>query len=148
VIFFTDMGRVPGVEGTASPEAWQAIRDQVDPNRELVWIAEGLDPSYLRVFDGLYVFKITHRDFPDDYLKAARWARQVRAYGPDKLWIGTIMPGWDDPRARDIPGGFRFPSPPHRRDREDGGFLRKTFQAAQESQPDWLLVVSWNEWVE
>src|SRR5262245_38997513 len=148
VIFFTDMGRVPGVDGTASPDAWRAIRDQVDPNRQMVWIAEGLDPSYLRVFDGLYVFKVTHRVFPDDYVKEARWAGQARAYGADKLWIGTMMPGWDDTRVRAVPGGFRTPSPPHFRDREDGGFLRKTFQAAMDSRPDWMLVVSWNEWVE
>ena len=148
VVFFTDMGRVAD---SAPVEAWRAIRDRVDPDRGMVWIAEGLDPSYLNVFDGLYVLKITHAAYPDDYLKEPRWARQARAYGADKLWVGTVSPGWDDHIARSQPcdtAGCWLPAPPHVRDREGGGFLAKTFQAAMESQPNWLLVNSWNEFIE
>ena len=151
VIFFVDMPRVPG--GAEDPKAaWQQIRSRVDPRNEQVWIAEGLDPSYLQIFDGLYVFKISHRDWPDDYLKLPRWGDQVRQWearlGTPKLWMATIMPGWDDSRTAGKPEQLRDPSPAHGRDREDGHFYRKTFEKACESRPDWLFVTTFNEWVE
>ncbi|MDO8672120.1 MAG: glycoside hydrolase family 99-like domain-containing protein, partial [Dehalococcoidia bacterium] len=34
------------------------------------------------------------------------------------------------------------------RSREDGGFYNATFTAAINSQPDWIVITSWNEWVE
>ena len=151
VLFFTDVYRVPTRSGQTPQEAWAAIRQRVDPNGQSWWIAEGLDPSYLSVFDGLYVHKITHRDYPNDYLKAPRWAERVRAWeartGRPKLWIATLMPGWDDTRAGCRPD-VRVPSAPHRRDRENGNFYRATFEAALRSAPDWLWVNSFNEWVE
>lgn len=150
VIFFTDMLRVP--DGAVDPKAaWRQIRSKVDPNNDQIWIAEGLDPSYLTVFDGLYVIKITHRDYPDDYLKLPRWGNQVRQWATTlaapKIWVATTMPGWDDTRAADMPD-LRDPSPPSRRDREDGLFYRKTFEKACESRPDWIYIASFNEWVE
>ncbi|NJM39970.1 MAG: hypothetical protein HC853_03935 [Anaerolineae bacterium] len=42
----------------------------------------------------------------------------------------------------------RSPTLPHRRDREDGALYQATFDAALESKPDWLLLSSFNEWVE
>jgi len=148
VIFFADMQRVPG----GSPvEAWRAIRDRVDPDRQTWWIAEGLDPSYLSVFDGLYVYKITHATDPGCYAKAGRWAEWVRSaeqtYGCPKLWVGTISPGYDDTRAG-CKSDARVPSAAQRRERDSGTFYRATYDAAAASGPDWLLVQSFNEWVE
>ena len=151
VIFFTDVYRVPVENGQTPQQAWAAIRRQVDPDGQVWWIAEGLDPSYLTTFDGLYVYKITHADYPNDYVKASRWAGQVRAWeqrtGKPKLWIATLTPGWDDMRSGCKPD-VRVPSKPHRRDREDGAFYRATFDAALRSNPDWLWIHSFNEWVE
>jgi hypothetical protein len=151
VIFFTDVYRVPVEAGQTPQQAWAAIRSQVDPQGQVWWMAEGLDPSYLATFDGLYVYKITHADYPNDYVKASRWASQVRSWeqrtGKPKLWIATLTPGWDDTRAGCKPD-VRVPSKPHRRDREDGAFYRATFDAALKSNPDWLWIHSFNEWVE
>ncbi|NPV07961.1 MAG: hypothetical protein HPY83_08365 [Anaerolineae bacterium] len=150
VIFFSDMYRVP--TGGSSPQAaWQEIRDRVDPHRDTWWIAEGLDPSYLSVFDGLYVYKITHASDPAAYLKAGRWAEAVRqaeaSAGQPKLWVGTISPGYDD-RHAGCKSDVRVPSGAQYRDREGGAFYRATYDAAVASNPDWLLVQSFNEWVE
>lgn len=151
VIFFTDVYRVPVTGGQTPQEAWAAIRAQVDPNHSAWWIAEGLDPSFLSVFDGLYVHKITHAKWPNDYVKMPRWAGWVRSWeqqtGQPKLWVATLMPGWDDTRAGCKPD-IRVPSEPHRRDRENGAFYRATFNAAMQSLPDVLWINSWNEWVE
>jgi hypothetical protein len=149
VLFFIDVYRTPG--GQTPQQFWAAVRDEVDPQRQAWWIAEGLDPSYLTVFDGLFVFKITHADYPNDYLKASRWAKRVREWaqqtGQPKLWLATISPGWDDLRAG-CRADVRVPNTPHRRDREDGALYQATFDAALQSNPDWLLLSSFNEWVE
>ncbi len=150
VLFFVDVYRTPAA-GQTPQQFWAAVRDEVDLQRQTWWIAEGLDASYLAVFDGLFVFKITHADYPNDYLKASRWAGRVEQWeqqtGQSKLWLATISPGWDDLRAG-CRADVRVPTPPHRRDREDGALYRATFDAALDSNPDWLLLSSFNEWVE
>lgn len=150
VIFFTDVGRVPRHDGSAVA-AWAAIREQADPDRGSWWIAEGLDAGFLSVFDGLWVYNVTHATSPNDYVKAMRWATNVRAWeqrtGRPKLWVATLMPGSDDSRAscrQDV----RLAAPPRVRAREDGAFYRATFAAALASQPDLLWINSFNEWVE
>lgn len=151
VIFFTDLYRVPTAPGQSPQDAWAEIRAEADPDHAAWWIAEGLDSSYLAVFDGLYVYKIVHASYPDAYLKAAQWAAEVRAWeektGQRKLWWATISPGWDDLRSA-CASDIRVPSEPFRRDRADGSFYRSTFEAALASQPDGLWINSYNEWVE
>ncbi len=151
VIFFTDVYRTPAGSGLTPQQYWATVRDQVDPQRQTWWIAEGLDPSYLNVFDGLYVFKISHAAYPHDYQKSPRWAGRVRAWeqqtGQPKLWIATISPGWDDLRSGCKPD-VRVDNTSHRLDRADGAVYQATFAAALESNPDWLIVASFNEWVE
>jgi hypothetical protein len=151
VLIFADIYRVPRGEGQTPQQAWESIRARVDPERRSIWIGEGLDPSYLAVFDGLYVYKITHADYPNDYVKASRWADGVRRWerdtGRQKLWMATISPGWDDLRSGCQPD-VRVPSKPHKADRADGGFYRATLNAAVASRPDWLWLNSFNEWVE
>jgi hypothetical protein len=151
VIFFTDMPRIPTAPGQTPQQAWAAVRAAADPGGQSIWIAEGLDASYLAVFDGIYVLKITHAAYPDDYVKATRWASQVRAWeqqtGKPKLWLGTVTPGWDDLRSGCRPD-IRVPSAPHQRARDNGDFYRATFDAALQSGADILYVYSFNEWVE
>jgi hypothetical protein len=151
VLFFTDVYRVPTAPGQTAQAAWASIRAQVDPAGNAWWIAEGLDPSYLSVFDGLWVYKITHATYPQAYLKAGQWATSVRAWetrtGRRKLWIATLSPGWDDTRAG-CKADVRVPSAAHKQERGEGAFYRATLDAALASQPDWLWINSLNEWVE
>ncbi len=151
VIFFTDVYRAPAANGQTPQQYWAAIRQQVDPQRQVIWIAEGLDPSYLDAFDGLYVFKITHAAYPHDYQKSAYWGDRVRQWanksGQSKLWIATITPGWDDRRA-DCKPDVRIDNTAHRLERANGSIYKATFNAALKSNPDWLIVGSFNEWIE
>ncbi|MDM8528908.1 hypothetical protein QUF58_11965 [Anaerolineales bacterium HSG24] len=147
VIFFTDIHRVPTRAGQSSQQFWSEVRQQVDPQRQTMWIAEGLDFSYLSEFDGQYVFKITHTTSVNDYRKNGSWAKRVRQAGDSKLWAATISPGWDDLNAG-CKSDVREPAPPHRVDRADGAYFRATFDAALQGNPDWLIVGSFNEWVE
>ena len=151
VIFFTDVYRTTAASSHAPQVFWANIREMVDPQRQTIWIAEGLDSSYLETFDGMYVFKVNHANAPHDYEKSSQWAQQVRAWEAHtdqaKLWVATISPGWDDLRSGCKPD-VRVPNPRHRLERANGTLYEANFQAALNSNPDWLIVGSFNEWVE
>lgn len=162
IILFSDLYRVPDPAGNrpasdkdvaTAVARWREIRQAVDPNHTTWWIAEGLQPDYLAVFDGLYVYKIDHACCPTAYRGARRWAGWVRDWerrtGQPKLWIGTVMPGWDDlnsaqPQCADL----RVSSAPFARDRENGAYYARTWEAVLPTQPDLILIHSFNEWVE
>lgn len=125
-----------------SVEAWAAIRNQVDPNRDSYWIAEGTDISYQAVFDGHHLYSIAWAGSPAAQL--LNWGNRVRGYEADqqvnRLWVATIMPGYDDTR---LPRSNAFAVP-----RRGGDYYRETWQGALASQPDMLILTSFNEWLE
>ncbi|MBI4319834.1 MAG: glycoside hydrolase family 99-like domain-containing protein [Chloroflexi bacterium] len=135
VIFFWHTRQLP--VGT-----WQRIRDQVDPQRSTMWIAEGDDPSYLQAFDGIHMYSIAWSTNPASTLssfagKVALWQTQL---GTPKAWVATVMPGYDD-RTTGRPNAFI-------RDRQDGQYYTSTWNAAMATSPDWIVITSFNEWVE
>jgi hypothetical protein len=158
VIVFNNLSRVPMANGRMCAsrqqciQAWKEIRDQVEPYFPSFWMGEGLDFQYLDVFDGIYLIKVTHRVAPNDYVRAPTWARAARAAaastGKPKLWMATVMPGWDDTKTEGAAFDLREAAPTFRRDREDGRFFAATWEAALQSQPDWVLLNSFNEWAE
>jgi Glycosyl hydrolase family 99/Bacterial SH3 domain len=117
---------------------WANIREQVDPDHQQIWIAEGVDISYQQVFDGHHLYSIAWSSDVNQTL--ADWAGRVRGAGADRIWVATVMPGYDDTRT-DRPGRFA-------RERDNGNFYRATWQAAINSHPDLVVVDSFNEWVE
>ena len=127
-----------------SPGAWQAIRDQVDPGHTSIWIAEGIDMSYQSVFDGHHLYSVTWNpptDVGATANKFSRWVQQARdRYGSYRYWVATAMPGYNDTRTG---RGNAFA-----RGREDGAYYAQTWQAAITSNPDWVIITSFNEWPE
>ncbi|MCP4538451.1 MAG: hypothetical protein GY832_15050 [Chloroflexi bacterium] len=156
IIIFSDMYRVPGATGaqpTSSIARWTEIRQAVDPDHNTWWIAEGLEPDYLSIFNGLYVYKIDHACCPNSYASAPRWAGWVRDWerqtGQTKLWIGTVMPGWNDLNSSQSHcTDLRVSSDPFARDRADGTYYAQTWEAVLPTQPDFVVLHSFNEWVE
>jgi uncharacterized protein YraI len=123
---------------------WLAIRNQVDPNRSTIWIAEGVSGCciYNGAMDGMYAFNLAWANG-----SAARFAREQRAVAAagGSMYIPTIHPGWDEDliAARD-----GRPNPTSPRNRAGGAFLRQSFNGAVASGADVILVVSWNEFME
>lgn len=125
-------------------DTWRAIRDQVDPGRGSIWIAEGIDMSYQAVFDGHHLYSVTWNPPSDVFTTAnkfSRWMQDARnRYGSHRYWVATVMPGYDDTRTG---RGNAFA-----RGREDGAYYVRTWQAAIGSNPDWIIITSFNEWPE
>jgi uncharacterized protein YgiM (DUF1202 family) len=125
-----------------SVDEWVAIRNQVDPNGDSLWIAEGVDLAYQAVFDGHHLYSIAWAVSPAAQL--AQWGDRVRSYEAenqvDRLWVATAMPGYDD---TGLARADAFVTP-----RRDGDYYRETWQGAVASQPDMIIITSFNEWLE
>ncbi len=154
LLLFTDMSRPWGGDGRALA-GWERIRAATDPDHKLIWMAEGLYTLYNPLFDGLYIYRIDHRDYPQSWLKQPRFAnllRGVEAQG--NLPIGglyfadTIAPGYDDTHSVNAIFDVRSPQPAFARDRREGVYYADTFAVTAQTGGDFLLVKSYNEWVE
>ena len=120
-----------------APGEWPALRMQVDPGNTTLWIAEGVSTQWLNAFDGLHLYNVAwSRDFA---ATASKFALPTRKLG--RLWVGTAMPGWNDTKVRGRAGA-------HAKDRANGQFYRDSFAAAAASNPDLLVITSFNEWME
>ena len=97
-------------------DTWAGIRSQVDPGYNSLWIGEGVDTSQLSVFDGHYLYSNTWNP-PADLTSvnqkfAGRVAELRQATGAPKLWVATVMPGYNDTGVRPDSG---FAHGPRRR---------------------------------
>lgn len=132
VIYFWNQGRFSAGE-------WRDIRNQVDPNHNTLWIAEGTSTALLPIFDGLYLFNTAWAGNPGSI--ASQYRNRVLSAG-GVLYTPTVLPGWDESR---IGGRDNATSP---RDRDNGDFLRRSWNGAVGSGADVILIVSWNEYLE
>ncbi len=142
VLFFW---RPPGIplDGAASPiEAWRQLRDAVDPDHQTLWIGEGDAFEYLQVFDGIHAYSVAWAPNVARTLSiyGQRTRQEASALSTPKLWVAAVMPGYDDTHTGR--------SDAFARDRQGTGFYDETWQAALASSPDWVIITSWNEWIE
>ena len=137
VVFFYNVSRLPVA-------TWQELREAVDPGRNALWIAEGTDLSYQSVFDGHHLYSITWPNQIPPSRTLPSWGNRVRKYNRNhdttKLWVATVMPGYDDRKIRPENGFVRS--------RDGGAYYRQTWQAAIDSRPEWVVINSFNEWPE
>jgi hypothetical protein len=78
-------------------------------------------------------------DWDADRMVEARAAAAIGT-GPAHLFAATVMPGFDD---RNLRGDDRPVL-----DRDGGATYDRQWDRAVGSDPDWVLVTSWNEWYE
>ncbi len=121
---------------------WEAVRSGVDPDHQMIWIAEGPSVDVLSVFDGLYLYDLQTADPPGSLDQ--RWGQEVRTWdhehGASRYWVATVMPGYDDSRSVGEEDPVILP-------RHEGEMYRDGWAAAQASDPDWMMIRSFNDWV-
>ena len=129
VIFFWNQFRF-------TPQQWQDIRNQVDPDHNTIWIAEGNGLQYVGVFDGLHLYNIAWSGNPAG--TNATWASRVINRGG--YFVATAMPGFDESRLGRGEAVVRG--------RGDGDYFRRSFAGAAATNPHMIIITSWNEFFE
>jgi hypothetical protein len=141
VIFFWKPDALGGVA------AWQAVRQQIDPNHSQIWSVDTTDQAYLDVFDSVHLFSAGKWNANTNVGAVDKqWRGIVNTYnsrtGGGRLWTAGIIPGWDESRVQPPrPSPKIFP-------RRDGAMYEESWQAAIASDPDWITITSFNEWFE
>ncbi|OJV94836.1 MAG: hypothetical protein BGO39_34270 [Chloroflexi bacterium 54-19] len=139
VVYFWWPQGIPGdIKGN-----WANIRNQVDPNHEMIWSVDTTDQSMLDIFDTVHYFSgAKWADNPQGSfqgLKNAVNSWNASHGGPRRLATASVTPGYDDRKFRS-PGEFR--------DRAGGNYYRTSWDAAINVQPDLVTISTWNEWYE
>jgi glycoprotein endo-alpha-1,2-mannosidase len=124
------------------PEIISATRAKTG---DFLLIADGYSESYARIFDGVHTYNIcgsVKGKNPDELRAwaARHYANAVKlARKQGRISCVTVIPGYDDTKIR---------KPGLNADRQDGRTYRVLWEEAVKSNPDWVLITSWNEWHE
>jgi hypothetical protein len=126
-------------------DAWERIFTKLnDQGLPAVYLAMGYRSDNLDVFDGVHDYGIfTIPDLAQTYLSTERAVRYYSLLSDNpapKLWVATVMPGYDDTLQPSRQGLVQ--------ERQNGDYYRATWDAALQSDPDWIFITSWNEWYE
>jgi hypothetical protein len=125
---------------THSNAYWSALRASVDPDRRVLWLADGDDFSFPAgdAWDGISPYAIAWSPNPTRQLPA--WGAKARLQMPGKLYVPPVSPGCDDSGTR----AATCVQP-----RADGAYYQAALAGAAASDPAWAVVIcSWNEWLE
>ncbi len=141
---------------TVSNDAWENILAQLqavgwEPFLLGQFSGEWIRLNDLDVFDGQYQYNILNVVSGNDRVdvlgrvyeaagRAVRYYPLLMDAPAPKIWAATVQPGYDDHL---IPGRTTPIL-----DRETGALYRATWEAALQSDPDWIFITSWNEWWE
>ena len=143
IAVFGPNGQRVDEKSPAAVAAWRSLLDEVDPQRRALWIAEGDYFPFLEVFDGIFPYSIAWSPNPAAQLQS--YGQRTRDFSAQarsqKLWIATAMPGYDDTGIAGRPGTFAV-------DRANGAYYQTTFRGAIASRPSWIVITSFNEWLE
>jgi len=139
VIMFAFQGRAE-----FSNSQWQEIRNAVDPDRNTIWISEGIGGCclYGGAMDGMYAFNIAWANG-----SSSRYTRERNAVlnSGGSIYVPTVHPGWNEDliAAREGRG-----NPTSVKERNNGQFLTTSFSGATASGADVIMIGTWNEFIE
>src|SRR5439155_7819044 len=112
---------------------------------DFLLIADGYEERFARLMDGLHTYNVcsaVHGKSPEA-LRAWAEKSDANAVGlarkNQRISCVTVIPGYDDTKIR---------KPGLKVERLDGQVYRVLWEEAIKSNPDWILITSWNEWHE
>jgi hypothetical protein len=122
------------------PWQWENVIKKVKKIEDLVIIGAGGSTHLIQGFDGVHFYSpkglITqHLNIQKRYAEFVNHGRQL-----EKIVAVPVMPGYDDSHI-----GREFTKIIGR---EKGALYKKLWKAAIKSNPDWVLITSFNEWHE
>jgi len=119
---------------------WQAIMSQLhQKGYNPVFIMDTVSPDFAGQFNGIHIynpiiFGTTLQEIINSYELL-----DVLSGLNDKIFIVTLLPGYDD-RLIYQPSKYI--------DRRKGEFYKNLWDVALSYKPHWILITSWNEWLE
>lgn len=128
--------------------AWRTALDRVRASgRNPYVIADTTDPQSFAVADSEFTYG--GNLFTDDVDTFTRkMVMTTRTYhlldasrGAQRISVATVSPGYDDRKLTDRARNFFF-------DRDGGRLYDRQWNAALDSGADWIVVTTWNEWLE
>lgn len=128
------------VVDTLPLETWRAVKDRLNAaGYNPFFLGDSFNLGALSVMDGLHTYNQVVELVEGKDLEATYRQVSDGVHKAGKLFAATVIPGFDDRKIRK-PGILLR--------REDGGCYNHTWRAATASDPDWVLVTSFNEWHE
>jgi hypothetical protein len=124
-------------------KSWHEIIKRLEREKlYATFIAMGYDISNLEVFDGLHQYGIILiDDLSKEYQTLSSIVKNYHLFGKkQKIWTATVQPGYDERNIPKRPGFFK--------ERKSGNYYEQTWKAAISSNPDLILITSFNEWWE
>lgn len=146
IMYFDRLMQTIGLDGWH--EAHKLIEKDAPDAMRFIGTANTLKEIAARKssFDGLHIYSQQFEGAEFRLIPAlwrARYYREwVRAQQGTRVTTATILPGYDDRRLPDRKGKRPVI------EREDGESFRRLWKAAIKAKPDWILIVSFNEWHE
>jgi hypothetical protein len=134
------------VESQIPKAEWPAILAEAHKKcRAFVLIGDKYEDTYAQLFSGVHRYNISWaltNKTPDEihawaaqyYADALKLARQYHRIG-----CVTVIPGYNDTKIRKAGRNV---------ERKDGTIYRTLWEEAIKARPDWVVIVSWNEWLE
>jgi hypothetical protein len=131
--------------GFAGDDAWRLVLSRVRATgRNPLVVADTLQAGSLAVADGTFTYSGTLFEPLTRMQQSVRTARAYHLLGAEfggaRIAAASVIPGYDETRLGRLT----------RRavDREGGEFYDRQWQAALATNPDWVVITSWNEWAE
>jgi hypothetical protein len=116
--------------------------------RDVLLIGEGINATRLGALDGLFYYASNEYQGDQIFDFDRTQSLSVRTYhllpndtGRRRIWVATVSPGYDDRQLKD--GRI-----PRTSERDNGRYYDRQWQAAIDLRADWVVVTSWNEWME
>jgi hypothetical protein len=135
--------------GALPLETWEESFSRLEERGvDFFYIGMGYDLANLVVFEGVFDYAV--QSYPNLYDLYQNTSRSIRNYqllappgtGITPIWVATISPGFDStPYRLAIPHDFSVP-------RGTGEYYLQSMEAALASDPDWVVITSWNEYGE